>query len=505
MKNPLRSGIVALIAIAFSTADSWAAKAAVKATGARLTIADNKVSVAGQPVASGTTIAPGDTITTGSRSRAELTLPDGTVVRIGQGSSFTYTGSKLVLNQGTALVHVTRKGTTVVSGSRSYTGGPAVISAEASKKTDGLYILQGSGKVNGAPLIAGQTSVLDRGKDRTFTFDLQKMVGSSALVTKFPQTPWVSQTQVLAGVQHQLLTAKVTPAGKPGAPMASHDIVSSKVANLVSTGAAGRSFAGRAGSPGSSVGGALQLLGGPLSLGADKVAVIKSAAISSFTNGGTLQLSGGSISSGASLTINGAILTAASGQMLGASSVVDLNNSNANIQAGSITKTGGGTLVLNGATQNFGGVTGTAAGAITVNASNFNLTSGVSGTLPGGNGTVDMVGLTKLGSPTLTLTGANTYTGFTTVNPGTLHVNNGGVIPGNLILNSGNTLNLAAGASISPTSTITYQQGANIIVGGAPVILPQQAGQNVTINGINYLSAQPGGVGTNVILQPVAH
>ncbi len=506
MKNPLRSGIVALIAVVFCTANSWAARS----SGARLTIADNKVTIAGQPAASGTAITPGDTIVTGSRSRAELMLPDGTVVRIGQGSSFTYTGSKLVLNQGTALVHVTHKNTTVISGSRTYTGGPAVVSAEVSKKTDGLYILQGGGKVNGVTLIPGQTSVLDRGKDRTFTFDLQKMEASSALVTKFPQTPWIVQTETLGAVQHQLLTAKVTPAGKSRPQGGSQDNVSGSLASLVSTGAAGTSLASRTGSSNSPGGGALQLLGGPLSLGADKVAVIKSAAISSFTNGGTLQVSG--VTSSASLTLSGVILTSASLRTGSVSGVtVNLNNANVIDQTqGSLTKAGGGVLVLNGGTQNYGASNGSAAGTATLNVSNFNLNTTISaGSLSAGTTTTSAVtnttaGLTA-GVGVLTINGANTYTGVTTVNAGTLTVNNGGVIPGNLILNSGNTLNLAAGASISKLATITYQQGASIVVGGAPLILPQQAGQNVTINGINYLSAQPGGAGTNVILQPVAH
>ncbi|MEI7823107.1 MAG: FecR domain-containing protein, partial [Verrucomicrobiota bacterium] len=288
MTSPLRTGIVALIAIAFSTADSWAAKGAVKVTGARLTLADKKVSVAGQPVASGTAVAPGETVVTGRGSHAELTLPDGTVIRIGQGSSFTYAGSKLVLNQGTALVRVAHKNTTVVSGSRTYSGGPAVVSMQAAKGSDGLYILQGTGKVNGASLIAGQSSVLDHGKDRTFTFDLQKLEGSSALVTKFPQTPWIAQAQSLATIQHQLLTTKITPTDKPGkgAPagispsVATRDIVSSGLASQIGAGAGGRSVA-------------FQVTGSPVSLGANATAFIKSAAIAS-SSGGTLTLNSSS-------------------------------------------------------------------------------------------------------------------------------------------------------------------------------------------------------------------
>ena len=360
MTSSLRTGIVALIAIAFSTADSWAAKGAVKVTGARLTLADKKVSVAGQPVASGTAVAPGETVVTGRGSHAELTLPDGTVIRIGQGSSFTYAGSKLVLNQGTALVRVAHKNTTVVSGSRTYSGGPAVVSMQAAKGNDGLYILQGTGKVNGASLIAGQSSVLDHGKDRTFTFDLQKLEGSSALVTKFPQTPWIAQAQSLATIQHQLLTSKITPTDKPGkgAPagispsVATRDIVSSGLASQIGAGAGGRSVA-------------FQVTGSPVSLGANATAFIKSAAIAS-SSGGTLTLnssSGGSGIASGSNTFTNAVNAVNAGTL-------NLNQGGTGLTAGNATLavTNAGTLNLNqgGTITIVGGNTGTipATGAI---------------------------------------------------------------------------------------------------------------------------------------------
>ena len=528
MKTPLRTGIVALIAVAFSTADSWAAKV----TGARLTIADNKVSVAGQPTVVGTTIATGDTIVTGRRSHAELTLPDGTVVRIGQGSSLTYTGSKLVLNQGTALVRVAHKNTTVVSGSRTYTGGPAVVSAEASKKNDGLYILQGGGKVNGATLIPGQTSVLDHGKDRTFTFDLQKMEGSSALVTKFPQTPWVVQTEALAAVQHQLLTAKVTPASHSRSQFASQDTVSGSLANQVSTGTAGTSLAGRTGSPGSPVGGSLQLLGGPLSLGTDRVAVIKSAAISSATNGGKLQVSG------ASLTLSGVILTSASLR------TVDLSNLTVNAPTqGSLTKMGAGVLALNGGTS-FTGSAGSTS-TVTINA-NFVLNTNVSGgILSAGNigtlGNANGAGLIAT-SGTLNATGANTYRGATTVNAGTLTVNttgvatnaigtstfNGGLtqtgagtltltgantFTGATTVNAGNVISQSAGATggtlvLNGASRLggLVQSGTILNVNGFQTAIV--AGQTLTIGGVNYIATPVTGGGASLgtlNLQPVTH
>ncbi len=405
MTSPLRTGIVALIAIAFSTADSWAAKGAVKVTGARLTLADKKVSVAGQPVASGTAVAPGETIVTGRGSHAELTLPDGTVIRIGQGSSFTYAGSKLVLNQGTALVRVAHKNTTVVSGSRTYSGGPAVVSMQAAKGSDGLYILQGTGKVNGASLIAGQSSVLDHGKDRTFTFDLQKLEGSSALVTKFPQTPWIAQAQSLATIQHQLLTTKITPTDKPGkgAPagispsVATRDIVSSGLASQIGAGAGGRSVA-------------FQVTGSPVSLGENAKAFIKSAAIDSpisvaiiktwaglviLSTGGTLTLNGGTLNGG---TLNtGGTLTIASSS--GGTPTINSSSGGSGIASGSNTFTNAvnaGTLNLNqGGTSAFA----SSRLLLSANAGTLNLNQGGTITIVGGNtGTIPGTGAIGTGS-----------------------------------------------------------------------------------------------------------
>lgn len=65
-------------------------------------------------------------------------------------------------------------------------------------------------------------------------------------------------------------------------------------------------------------------------------------------------------------------------------------------------------------------------------------------------------GLTKLGTGTLTLTGASTYTGATTVSAGTLNVNNnGGSAPGRLantgaiVVNNGGTLLLSGVTTVS--------------------------------------------------------
>ena len=422
MKIPRRSGVIALITIAFCTADSWAARTVT----ARLTIADNKVSVAGQAAGAGATIAAGDTIVTGSRSRAELTLADGTVVRIGQGSSFTFTGSKLVLNQGSVLLRIARKNTAVVAGSRSYTGGPAVVSAQASKGYDGLFVLQGGGNVNGMPLIAGQTSVLEKGKDRTFSFDLQKLVGTSSLVTKFPQTPWIAQTEALASLQHQLLAGKIVQAAQSGksgqqgaVANATSGLVSSRVAsqpiskgtaNLVSTGAGGVLIVNGNGS---------RALGGTLSVSG----------------------SGRALSAGGTLTLNnstGVVLTSSGSVSLGSGGIATID----------LTKTGlgslGGTLqISNPNTIQSSSVTLT--DTINAVAAKIIPVTGLVNVTGGSQTVIQQTGGGVVTGGTLTLNGGALGTSGTTTNVGTLQLIKVGTVP--TLLTNGGILTVQPGTA----------------------------------------------------------
>ncbi len=161
---------------------------------------------------------------------------------------------------------------------------------------------------------------------------------------------------------------------------------------------------------------------------------------------------------------------------------------------GTFTKLGAGTLSLTG-DNTFTGLTTISTGTLQIG------NAGVSGSVSGnildnaalvfnrndsftyanvisGTGTV-----TKLGDQTLTLTGANTYTGITTISAGTLQIGNGGTsgsVAGNIVDNAAlifdRSNSLAYAGVISGNGTLTKLgagtltlTGANTLLGGTTI------------------------------------
>jgi autotransporter-associated beta strand protein len=192
------------------------------------------------------------------------------------------------------------------------------------------------------------------------------------------------------------------------------------------------------------------------------------AGVNTFTGGVTLN-------TGTLILGNNAALGGAAGNFTINGGVIDVNavrsttNNNAQKWNGDFTFNGTNTLNLG-----TGAVTMNASRIVTVNASTLT----VGGVIQdGGSG----FGLTKAGAGNLTLTGANTYTGATTINAGTLQIGA-----------AGTTGNLSASSSITNNGTLAFNrtntvtQGAdfgNVISGTGNLI---QAGSgNLILTGAN--------------------
>ena len=158
--------------------------------------------------------------------------------------------------------------------------------------------------------------------------------------------------------------------------------------------------------------------------------------------GGTLILTGANTYTGGT-TINAGTVQMGTGGSLASTSTLVVN---------------GGTFDLNGQTQTFSALSGT-GGFITLGAGSLSANSAASTTLASvisGSGS-----LTKTGTGILTLSGANTHTGGTTINAGTLQISGVGTLGSSsgAVTISGGVLNLGG--------TTQTQNGGVTLSGGA--------------------------------------
>jgi autotransporter-associated beta strand protein len=161
-----------------------------------------------------------------------------------------------------------------------------------------------------------------------------------------------------------------------------------------------------------------------------------------------------------------------------------INFSNGAIgSSGDVTFTGGALQWATGNTQDVSGRIKNSTGAIKIDTNGNNVAFASAITSANGN----TGGLTKSGSGVLTLTGANTYTGLTTVSAGELDLNTTGnnSIAGNLTVSAG-TAKLLRADQIANTSTVTIL-GTGILDMGS---------FNDTVDVFNMSAGQLNGTGT---------
>ena len=143
------------------------------------------------------------------------------------------------------------------------------------------------------------------------------------------------------------------------------------------------------------------------------------------TDGGLTKLGTGTLTLGGANTYTGPTVVNAGTLQAGVASVAGTSGAFGKDSAVTLANTAGATLDLNNFNTQIGSLTGggTTGGNVTLGSAT--LTVGANNTTPAAYaGVISGTGrLTKIGTGTLTLTGANTYTGPTAVNAGTLLVN----------------------------------------------------------------------------------
>ena len=186
---------------------------------------------------------------------------------------------------------------------------------------------------------------------------------------------------------------------------------------------------------------------------------------------GTLNLNSATAPGNGTITITGGTLDNTSGAS------VTLSNNNTQSWNGDFTFTGTNTLNLG-------------SGAVALGAS---CTVTVSGGILGVGGIISGSGysLTKAGAGTLTLRGANNYTGGTTLSAGTLNINSVSAIGSGTFTISGGTLNNTSGSSVTlSTNNVQNWNGDFAFTGTNDLNLgngavTMNANRIVTVNGGN--------------------
>ena len=405
----------------------------------KTTISDGTLAYgANNTLATGAVTVNGDTavlaIGTWSESVGAVTLTNGSIT----GSTGVLTGTSYTVNNptgttttisailgGTGGLTKSNAGTLILSGENSYTGATVI--------NTGTLMLGAAGGTTNTPL-----GTMDAGTTVTFdaTLDLNGFsLGTAEALTLngtgFGGAGALTNSSPTAATCKGLITlgsgsSIIANSGELTLDVASGDAISATNRNITFGGSGNITVAD------------------PIATGTGTL---------TKTGSGTLTLSGANSYIGRTTISDGTLAYGANNTL--ATGAVTVNGAAAVLALGIWTDSVGAVTLTDGS------ITGTGTGTLT-STSGFSVFNGTISAILDGS-----AGLTKSGDGTVTLSGANTYTGVTTINAGTLSVatiNNGGTsgnlgaaskAPAKLVLGGGTLQYTGATASTNRSFTLT--------------------------------------------------
>ncbi len=380
---------------------------------------------------------------------------------------------------GSGLLNKTGGKLLTLSGTNTHTGGTKIAGADGLSITDasnlgtGAVTISGSKlAVTGAGTLSNAISLAGEGTiNNAEAVELSGVVSGDAFIKTGTGVLTLSAANTYTG-------ATTVSAG--GLTLSGGSSIDDASAVTVASGATLTLAAGNE-TIGSLAGGGNVMLGYRLTAGGDNTSTTFSGAISSSNTSGLTKSGTGTLTLTGANTFTGAVVVS--------NGTLALTSSTSIPNAAAVTVLADGTLTL-GSTKTIGSLAG--AGAVVLDSRTLNVgnshSTDFSGVISGTGGH-----LLKQGSGTLTLSGINTYSGFTMLNAGTLSV----ASDSNL---GGGELSLSEGVTLRVTGATDIDNDINLS-GGMPGTATVQADAAVTLSGdISGMGSSTGlakaGIGT---------
>jgi autotransporter-associated beta strand protein len=236
--------------------------------------------------------------------------------------------------------------------------------------------------------------------------------------------------------------------------------------------------------------GMIQAGGGNFTSSSNRTLAVSGNATLSNISGANLTITGASSASGGLMNLN----ISGGAELLTSNGDITFGTDTLLIGSGSLTKNGTGNLILAGA-SNFAGTTtinsgtlvlasdqtlGAIAGSGHISLSNATLTSNSSSSTDFSGVISGSGGLTKSGVSNLSLSGANSYTGTTTILNGTLLLGQIQALPESALALGGGTLNLGGNTQLVTSLTTVSGGSGNATVTGGGLIINSSASNTIT-------------------------